>query len=373
MNRVAAQGGLPLVTEKPFKLQIIPHQTEDMTVHWARFTLLAIFVVSLTCIAFEAWIMATRIPTFLAAMESNGTPFSISDVAGVDFSGGNNTANVANFVAGVTYHSVFILSVVFLAFITWNGVMHQNSLQIIFINFYLVALFIFSITQVFQTESDLQILYETTGDTAANDKGNGGFLVSHLPLPIILGLYIPCFAYLTTRLRMEFGWRMYRITGGDKKIRKKYHILLLLSKFAFCFLFCFTSLDLVASQFVLAKMIAFPIFVGCAGAAVSITIYFAVTYESRKLMLLSGICCLIAVAYVTQRFCALISVNGTIYQKLAIPYIMYGSTSIVLLVACCLFGCLCTLNFGHGLREVLSLEVQLRNGSHVKPEINLDA
>ncbi|KAI9353688.1 hypothetical protein BDR26DRAFT_10867 [Obelidium mucronatum] len=212
--------------------RILPQQTEDMTVRWARTTLGSMIAVCVISIALEVWIIILELQAYTSFDGVNEEAIDPNDMS----------KNIGNFIIGLTYHAVFIGSVLFQLFVTWNGLLHQNSLQIISINIYNISLWIYSITQIIQTRKDLDALY----DGIPYDFKP--FLAAMLPLAIVTGAFIPIYAYLTYRLRLEFAWRMYRITGGEKRVKDiftTYHILLLLNKYAFCFVVGFTFLHLV--------------------------------------------------------------------------------------------------------------------------------
>ncbi|KAJ3016359.1 UNVERIFIED_CONTAM: hypothetical protein HDU68_012247 [Siphonaria sp. JEL0065] len=340
--------------------RIIPQQTEDMTVRWARTTLWTILTLSIFSIALEVWIIIQEIQAYTSFDGIDEEAINTDDMS----------QNNGNFVIGVTYHIVYIGSILFFLLITWNGIMHQNSLQTMSINALNIALWVYSITQIIQTKNDLGLFF---GDAPFDFKP---FLFAQLPLAIIWGLFIPVYAFLSIRLRQEFAWRMYRITGGNKETKALftcYHILLLLNKFAFCFVVGFTLLHLVLTPVSLAGLISIPIAVGVVGVAVTIAGFYAVRQEWRALMLVYQIGCLSALTFLIERMYHSLSRGNSDLKRIEIPFIMYASISLTLSLSSFVCGILCWMNFGKGLKEALMQEVEVRGGKREVAEIDLDA
>ncbi|KAI8606916.1 hypothetical protein BC830DRAFT_1159829, partial [Chytriomyces sp. MP71] len=203
------------------------------------------------------------------------------------------------------YHSVFLSGFVFLLAVVWDGVMHKNLMQVLSVNVYNVGLLVYSILQIVQVNNDLSFLRDSLESTYWDDASNKGyFLAAQILLPVILGLFIPLFAYLTYRLHFEFGWRIYRVTGGSIQLEKvffNYHILLLLLKFSVFFVFGFTVLDLVLT--IVSDNGKFFIAIGAAvlGIVIPTLGFYGARKENRPLLILYSLGCLVVLGYLIQR------------------------------------------------------------------------
>ncbi|KAI8606915.1 hypothetical protein BC830DRAFT_1223594, partial [Chytriomyces sp. MP71] len=226
-------------------------QTDDMNVRWARRILGMCFAVTLLCAICEAWIMINQRAGRDELLEA-------TDDDSYD-------SIWLSFRAEMTFNSVFLMSIGFGFFVTWDGVMQHNTLQILSMNAYNTVLFVYSIAQIYQANKDRDMI-EGSSAVAQN---TGSFFAALVTLPVLLGLYIPAFAYLTSRLYRDQAWRMYRITNGNVamiRIFSFYHTELLLLKFSALFVSGFTVIALALTPVTAKGMIIIP----SAGAVVGL-------------------------------------------------------------------------------------------------------
>ncbi|KAJ3032030.1 UNVERIFIED_CONTAM: hypothetical protein HDU68_008063 [Siphonaria sp. JEL0065] len=349
----AAKSIYPVSTS--FSDFLIPKETGDMKVLWAIRTLVSISVVAFLCAACEVWIMvneATIKNNLLGSVKSNGA----YDIW-------------LNFKVELTYHSVFLVSIGFWVFIVHNAIMHQNFIQVIAVNFYNGGLFIYSILQILQTANDLnRVRSEVTDASVASNSGY--FLAAQVLLPSIIGLYFPVFAFLTYKLFQEFGWRMYRITGGDKVITRvftTYHILLLLLKFCAFSGTAFLVITLVLTSITPKGIIMIPVIGGIIGLSTVICGFFASRFEIRLLMALFIAGCMGIFGYIINRFVDAFKRGGSEFERAKIPFIMFGIMSELMWLTAIVFAVICWMNFGKGLKGVLDQEHRRRKGQYVAP------
>ncbi|KAJ3355347.1 hypothetical protein HDU83_003642 [Entophlyctis luteolus] len=345
--------------------RIIPQQTEDITVHWARRTLVAITIASILSIGCESWIIINEryssSQLFDALASTNVATDSVDQVS-------------SDLRVEVTYHSVFLGSLVFWLGITWDALLHQNLMQIVSINMYNVGLLVYASTQIAQTKMDTDSVASALPPNLSDNSSSGLFLAAQIVLPVIIGLFIPVFAYLSYRLHFEFGWRQYRITGGDLELRRiffRYDILLLLLKFAIFFVVAFTVLDLVLTAVTSNGLIVIPILGAIVGAMVTTAGYYGARRENRLYIVIYITGCLVVLAYLVDRMYDAFrrKANADDFSRVEIPFMLYGSISFCLVLTSVFFGVVCWLNFGKGLREVLDDEAKKKSGYAFQAEV----
>ncbi|KAI9353692.1 hypothetical protein BDR26DRAFT_849057 [Obelidium mucronatum] len=346
----------PLTRSHWVKDLFVPKETGDMKVLWAKRTLAAIGAVAFLSAACEIWIIvneATIKNHLLGSVTENGA----NDIW-------------FNFKVELTYHSVFLASIGFWVFVLWNAIMHQNFIQIIAINFYNFGLFIYSILQIVQTANDLNNVRGQVKDP--NVASNSGyFLAAQILLPSIIGLFIPIYCYLTFQLHREFGWRMYRITGGEKVVTRaftSYHILLLLLKFSAFSGTAFIILTLVLTSITEKGRIVIPLVGALVGIATLVAGYYGARFEIKGLMAFSIIGSLTIFGYTISRFVDAFRRGGREFERAKIPFLMFGVLSELMWLLTIVFSVVCWRNFGKaGLKDVLDQESRRAKGKYQPP------
>ncbi|KAJ3074502.1 hypothetical protein HDU98_011092 [Podochytrium sp. JEL0797] len=353
-----------LRAKKAFLEQIFPQEAGDLKVFWSKWALAATLVASLLCALCETWIM----------LNENAIK---RDLLGAQYQNGSDATYQiwTNFKVELTYHSIFLGSIGFWLFITWNGIMHQNLLQIFSINFFNIGLLVYSIMQILQTNNDLNTVKSHLSDpTIANDSGS--FLAAQILLPSVIAVFIPVFVFLTYKLKGEFGWRMYRITGGDPKVTRAftaYHVLLLLFKYSVFAGTGFMIIDLVLTSITTAGVISIPIVAAFIALGTVIAGFYSARFENKPFMVVFLVGCLGIFGYIVDRFVHAFQRGGDEFQRAKIPFIAFGVLCEGLLIACVVYGVLVMRNFGEGLMSVLEQEVKRRRGEYQAPEIDMDA
>ncbi|KAJ3016361.1 UNVERIFIED_CONTAM: hypothetical protein HDU68_012249 [Siphonaria sp. JEL0065] len=275
----------------------------------------------------------------------------------------------------MTYESVFLASCGFWVFITWDGIMNLNTMEIISINFYNFGLFAYSITQIIQIAHDRTSLADSLEDLSAS-QNSGTFLIAQLALPIVIGLYIPLFAYLTVKLIRDFGWRQYRITGGMIQLQKvffAYDILLLLIKYSLFFVTGFTVVDLVLTQVSKNGVLIIPIVGSVVGFAIAFAGYYGIRYEHKWVSILYLFGTVAACGYLVNRLYDAYRRGGDTIGRIEVPFLLYAGTAGLLLIGSFVYGVICMMNFGVGLKQVLDMEAAKKRGEFTPREIDLDA
>ncbi|TPX52587.1 hypothetical protein CcCBS67573_g09841 [Chytriomyces confervae] len=366
--------------ESAFLKRVLPQQVDDVPVKWSRRTLLCTLIVVIICILAESWVMITEAELRAALVYV--------------FSDDNWMVGAANsnFKVSTTYHAVFQASFVFWMFMTYDAIKYYNLVQVIACNFYIAGLFVYSLLQIVQIKRDTQEFTDADYPIVT-----GSFLASLVTLPCVIALYAPVFAYLTRRLHHDFGWRIFRIAGGNRTIDKAfmhYHIFLLFLKFSMFFLVGFTVIGLVLTQVSQHGIAIIAISIALAAFIAPLIGYLGVRRESATLMTLFMFCYLGLIAFVGERVWAGFTRNNgamvettkldengdttvtTIkldeFERAKIPFSMYAVVGILLLIGAMVWGGICWSNFGKGLKQTFEFDAARKNGEYVKPDEDLD-
>ncbi|KAJ1565292.1 hypothetical protein HK405_012713, partial [Cladochytrium tenue] len=123
------------------------------------------------------------------------------------------------------------------------GRTHQNFVQVIAVLGYSIGCFVFSFVQIKQTTTTDGYFYSQWPSDLEGDN------VAQILISVVTGVWMVAFAYLVFKMFGEFGWTIYRVTGGDKKMERaftNYHIMQISVKFSIFFVFLFAIIILVS-------------------------------------------------------------------------------------------------------------------------------
>ena len=184
----------------------------------------------------------------------------------------------------------------------------------------------------------------------------------------ILGVSGLGFVWLAFKLFLEFGWKIYKKIGADPRMKnmyRSYQIFLTLLKVDFFFFMAFSVqflvlvLDSADPEFALT-LVALPVTVLVLMAAV-----YGLRNESRSIMSVFIVGCLLAIAYFTFK---LVRINAAsqaykyLYTERFLTF--FASLSLLAVVLTLVNAIVCFMNFGHGLKQ----HIQSRTPSaHVSP------
>lgn len=142
-----------------------------------------------------------------------------------------------------TYFTLFLFAEIFGLVLAWDSLRLKNTIQVIGLCIYHLALLIYAVIQIDQIK-------EALGPVLILDLSVWG---GHSPLslepwliviPSLIGLSVLALSYYAYRLYEEFGWTIYKHIGADLAMRRRYmafQIFIALLKFDFIF-FVGTSL-----------------------------------------------------------------------------------------------------------------------------------
>ncbi|KAJ3231706.1 hypothetical protein HDU78_007562 [Chytriomyces hyalinus] len=346
---------------------LIPQSKGSIVVRWSQRTLAITALVMLLAIANEGWVMAA---------ETGVKSQILQDMSSLRMAPGflelamfKEQVIEFSYKVSITYHSVFIAAMVFCLLMTWDGIMNSNIIQVISVNFHNLGLFIYSLLQIIQLRKD--------NDLLGGPGFPAWFLASQIVLPCVLGIFLPTFAYLTFRTNSDFGWRIFKITGGDKAMDKAfvfYHIFLLFLKFSLFFVLGFTIINVVLTPTSEAGKIMIPVALAVIGTVFPLIGYLGVRFENRTVtsLFIAGYTGLIGfVVYRTwEAFNR--SNDSSNFNRAKIPFLMYACVGVMLLFGAIISGVLCWAQYDRGLKHVLDQERKRRSGDHVAPEIDFE-
>ncbi|OUM64055.1 hypothetical protein PIROE2DRAFT_9286 [Piromyces sp. E2] len=117
----------------------------------------------------------------------------------------NETGN--NITPLPLYLFIFICSELFLIYVTYDALYHNNNIEIIGSAIYNTLNSCYSIIQAFQ-------LYKYLTEECFNRIKIFTYII-----PIICFTYVLVHIYLSYKLCSEFGWTIYKSIGADSKLR----------------------------------------------------------------------------------------------------------------------------------------------------------
>ncbi|KAJ3236834.1 hypothetical protein HDU81_010298 [Chytriomyces hyalinus] len=229
-----------------------------------------------------------------------------------------------------------------------------------------------------------------TGRMFQSDPGvlayldSGDSKIASTALPVLTGLFIPIFACLTIKLKADFGWRKYRIAGGDKDLERAfvwYHNFLLLQKFSFLFVLSFGSINSVLITAVTDEIPSIPATVSLVVSFLPFMGHYAVRRERKKLG------CIVVLMYlVIFAMCAYtlwFTLNSWqafrtnnekrfTYDGMLTTLLAYAIVTLLVLGAAAGTGAVCVWSFGSGLKNALDKERLRVKGEQKAQHIDLD-
>lgn len=141
-----------------------------------------------------------------------------------------------------TYFALFLFAEIFGLIIAWDSLRQKNTIQVIGLCFYHLALMVYAIIQIDQIRDSLFALSLLNDDIWGTSK-IGSLQPWLLVIPCLIGLCTVILTYFAYRLYEEFGWTIFKHIGADLAMRRRfmaYQIFLTLLKFDFIFFVGFT-------------------------------------------------------------------------------------------------------------------------------------
>lgn len=136
-----------------------------------------------------------------------------------------------------TYFTLFLFAEIFGLVLAWDSLRLKNTIQVIGLCIYHLALMIYAVIQIDQIKDAL-------GPALTHDRTvwGGTSVLSLEPwlvvIPSLIGASVLAMSYYAFRLYEEFGWTIYKHIGADVAMRRRYmafQIFIALLKFDFIF------------------------------------------------------------------------------------------------------------------------------------------
>lgn len=253
------------------------------------------------------------------------------------------------------YFSIFACAHVFQFLLALDAVWMRNTLQFFFLTAFNGILLIDAIFQIFEFRSVLNSS-QTDSQSALFD----------LPINVITAIIpgVICIAeiayvVLGWSIWREFGWKVYKLLGADRRIKRlymQYQILLCTMKFAAFFWIVF-AIQLI---WLVLQKTNVEYYITVAALPASIIILFAgfaaARYENRPLMFAFMASCMGACGYFIFKLFRVVSQRNTNSSIKPVVKTLVGSAvlSILFLIATFAWSCVVLSNFGSGLKFHMS-------------------
>ncbi|BFZ54706.1 hypothetical protein PYCC9005_001743 [Savitreella phatthalungensis] len=256
---------------------------------------------------------------------------------------------IAKQVKGIpTYFALVLFAEFFGIIVAWDSVSQENTIQLIGLAIYHLALLVYAVIQIDQIKDALAV--------AGAISLYGSLQPFLVAIPCVIAVFTTCLAYLTWRLYREFGWSIYKHIGADLRMRRRfmaYQILVSLLKFDFIFFLGFSiqfaviALDVKDPEFALTLAAIPTTVLGLIFTA------WALRHEKRWGMAVSCLFMLAGLSYFLFKLIRLYAgpKAPTYGNSARRPLATFAIVTIALLVATLANGIVCVTNFGHGLKH----------------------
>lgn len=125
-----------------------------------------------------------------------------------------------------TFLTLFIFGFLYVLLLSWDALRQKNTIQIIGLCVANVALFVYTILQVDQISTSIDILLrnDAFAPTVADADANPWpmmrpFLVA---TPAIIGVITIAMGYFAYQLYREFAWDILKQIGADYRMKKRF-------------------------------------------------------------------------------------------------------------------------------------------------------
>ncbi|ORX61031.1 hypothetical protein BCR36DRAFT_341197 [Piromyces finnis] len=249
------------------------------------------------------------------------------------------------------YLFIFITSELFLIYVTYDALYHNNNIEIIGSASYNLLNSFYSLIQAYQ-------LYKYFTESCFNRIKIYTYII-----PSICFIYATIHIYLAYKLCLEFGWSIYKSIGADPKLRKIfriYEIFITLVKYDF-FFFVSYSLQLI---FLILKNDDPEKYITIGLILLSlIVLYLSIKYikeEQKNLTKFILLCFILEVCYFIFKLIRMNTTKKVDYVGSMIYMSFFSIICLGLGILTITNILMCYLNYGQGLKEHIKLNNSTR-------------
>lgn len=272
-----------------------------------------------------------------------------------------------------TYFALFLFAEIFGIIVAWDSLRLKNTIQVIGLCLYHLALMVYAVIQIDQIK-------EALGATLISDSSVWGTSSPEsiqpwlIVVPTVIGVSVLFLSFFAYRLYEELGWTIYKHIGADLALRRRYmayQIFIALLKFDFIFFVGFTI------QFAVIILDASDPEFGLTLSVIPVTILgllftsWALRNERRWGMFITLGYFLCAMAYFLFKLIRMYSgPKKSLYGTAKRPLATFAILTLILLFVSIANACICLNNFGNGLKNyVRQRRVDTMPGS---PDVLMD-
>ncbi|KAJ6574894.1 hypothetical protein B0H19DRAFT_618043 [Mycena capillaripes] len=242
------------------------------------------------------------------------------------------------------YLSIFALAHVFQFVMAVDAVYARNTLQFIFLGIFNLLFLVYGVVQIYEIRE-----LDTSSSTTSIPIS-----VLTTIIPIVIGTAQAAYMALAYKIYLEFGWKVYKFLGADRRTRSlyaKYQIYECLVKFDVFFWVGFSV------QFIWLVLVdrGWEFYVTCAALPLSLVLlvegHLAARHENKWMMytFISG--CGGAMLYFLYK---VLKFRDTAdYLHVWKTLTVFSVIAILLLTATIVFSIMVLRNFGRGLKDAL--------------------
>ena len=122
-----------------------------------------------------------------------------------------------------TFLTLFIFGFLYVLLLTWDALRQKNTIQIIGLCVANLALFVYTILQIDQINSSIELLIEADAFLVNDDlniwAATRPFLIT---TPAIIGVATIAMSYFAYQLYREFAWDILKQIGADYRMKKRF-------------------------------------------------------------------------------------------------------------------------------------------------------
>jgi len=249
------------------------------------------------------------------------------------------------------YLSIFALAHVFQFVMAMDAVYARNTLQFLFLTIFNALFLLYAIIQIKEVRDDLF-------DTSAGGVSSIPIDVLTTIIPVVISVAEIAYICLGWKIYHEFGWKVYKFLGADRRIKKMYadyQVYECLVKFDVFFWVGFS----VQFIWLVLQDTDWEYYVTCAALPLSIVLlvegHLAARHENKWMMATFMVGCVGAMIYFIYKLIKVLLYNKTEqYVQVWKSLTVFSVIAIALLFATFVYSIIVLRNFGRGLKDALT-------------------